>query len=121
MAQFRWIIMSLLLMLLFHFIETAVPYSTSAVRAGDDEDDLQSSGEKPGETTQTDDDIADPEGGVSYASISYTKKTNRRAQTHVDDDDDDAVTYSVMKASSSSAPACADPSEFYATVNKQKE
>ncbi|XP_028460448.1 uncharacterized protein LOC114572866 [Perca flavescens] len=52
-----------------------------------------------GETTQTDDDIADPEGGVSYASISSTKKTDSRDQTHVDDDD--AVTYSAVKASSS--------------------
>ncbi|XP_039638026.1 uncharacterized protein LOC120546853 [Perca fluviatilis] len=69
----------------------------------------------------TNKDMADPEGGVSYASISYTKKTNRRAQTHVDDDDDDAVTYSVMKASSSSAAACADPSDLYATVNKPKQ
>ncbi|XP_039637294.1 uncharacterized protein LOC120546435 [Perca fluviatilis] len=49
---------------------------------------------------------ADPEDGVSYASISYTKETNRRAQARGgDDDEDDAVTYSNREAPSSSAAA----------------
>ncbi|XP_056261009.1 uncharacterized protein LOC130187420 isoform X5 [Seriola aureovittata] len=57
---------------------------------------------------QTGQDTADPEGGVSYVSISFTKKTNSKARVVAeddDDDDDDAVTYSTVKPSSSSAGA----------------
>ncbi|XP_044025045.1 uncharacterized protein LOC122863051 [Siniperca chuatsi] len=68
---------------------------------------------------ETRQDMADPEDGVSYASISYTKKTNSKALVcSKDDDDDAAVTYSTVKASSSSAGASSDPSNLYATVNK---
>ncbi|XP_070782393.1 uncharacterized protein, partial [Enoplosus armatus] len=64
-------------------------------------------------------DMADPEDGVSYASISHTKKINSKAQVCDEDDDEGgAVTYSTVKASSSSAGASADPSDLYATVNK---
>ncbi|MEQ2238246.1 hypothetical protein ILYODFUR_031228 [Ilyodon furcidens] len=44
----------------------------------------------------------DPEDNVSYASISYTKKStsNSRIKSDDDDDDGDAVTYSTLKASS---------------------
>ncbi|XP_068565174.1 uncharacterized protein [Cebidichthys violaceus] len=76
---------------------------------------------------ETSQDMADPEEGVSYASVSYTKKTNSKAQVRVKDDDDDdgdAVTYSTVKAppssSSSSAGASADLNNLYATVNKPK-
>ncbi|XP_062293741.1 uncharacterized protein LOC133998019 [Scomber scombrus] len=65
-------------------------------------------------TPGTSQDMVDPEEGVSYASISYTKKTNSKARVH---GDDDAVTYSTVKASSSSAGASTDPSNLYATVN----
>lgn len=37
--------------------------------------------------------------------------------TGYDDDEGDAVTYSTVKASSSSAGASADPTNLYATVN----
>ncbi|XP_056261465.1 uncharacterized protein LOC130187678 isoform X2 [Seriola aureovittata] len=69
---------------------------------------------------ETGQDTADPEEGVSYASISYTKRTDGRAQVHLkdDDDDDDAVTYSTVKTPSSSAGAAADPRDVYATVDK---
>ncbi|XP_051235771.1 uncharacterized protein LOC127351852 [Dicentrarchus labrax] len=69
---------------------------------------------------ETSQDTADPEDGVSYASISFTKKTNSkgRVRDKDDDDDDEAVTYVTVKASSSSAGASADPSNLYATVNK---
>ncbi|XP_026174243.1 uncharacterized protein LOC113137081 isoform X2 [Mastacembelus armatus] len=62
---------------------------------------------------ETSQDTADPEDGVSYASISYTKKTKSKAQVH-NEDEDDAVTYSTVKVSSSSA---ADPSSLYASIN----
>ncbi|XP_078130383.1 uncharacterized protein LOC144533107 isoform X2 [Sander vitreus] len=58
---------------------------------------------------ETSQDTADPEGGISYASISYTKKTSRAQVRHKNDDD--AVTYTTVKASS------ADPSNLYATIN----
>ncbi|KAM9339696.1 uncharacterized protein ABDE67_017354 [Symphorus nematophorus] len=68
-----------------------------------------------GKETQTNDNVADPEGGVSYASISYTKKTNGKARAlgkHEDKDNDETVTYATVNASSSSA----EPSDLYATV-----
>ncbi|XP_067428902.1 uncharacterized protein [Thunnus thynnus] len=71
-----------------------------------------------GNNIQMDENTADPEDAVSYASISYIKKTNSKARVQDDDDDDDAVTYSTVKFSSSSAGASIDPSSLYATVNK---
>ncbi|XP_033986509.1 uncharacterized protein LOC117482514 isoform X2 [Trematomus bernacchii] len=76
-----------------------------------------------GTDTETDDNVADPEDGVSYASISYTRKSSRKARAHLHDDDeeDDAVTYSTVRAPSSSSAASADPSLLYATVNKPRK
>ncbi|XP_030262007.1 uncharacterized protein LOC115574548 [Sparus aurata] len=74
--------------------------------------------------TRMEDDVAEPGDGVCYASISYTRNTNRRDQAQGkdgDDDDDEAVTYTTIKASSLSAAASADPSDLYATVNKPKK
>ncbi|KAJ4929429.1 hypothetical protein JOQ06_005037 [Pogonophryne albipinna] len=71
-----------------------------------------------GNETQTGDNMADPEDGVFYASISYTKKSSR---AHLHDDDEDAVTYSTVGAPSSSSAASADPSLLYATVNKPRK
>ncbi|XP_071324191.1 uncharacterized protein [Trachinotus anak] len=62
-------------------------------------------------------DVTDPEDGVSYASISYTQRTNGKDKVQVKDDDD-AVTYSAVKTPSSSAGASTDPSSIYASVNK---
>ncbi|XP_044025079.1 uncharacterized protein LOC122863058 isoform X2 [Siniperca chuatsi] len=65
-----------------------------------------------GNKTRMKDNVADPEDGVSYASVSYTRKTkNSKARVHCKNDEGDAVTYAVVKASS------ADPSSFYATIN----
>ncbi|XP_044025040.1 uncharacterized protein LOC122863049 isoform X8 [Siniperca chuatsi] len=65
-----------------------------------------------GNKTRMNDTVADPEDGVSYASVSYTRKTkNSKARVHSKTDEGDAVTYAVVKASS------ADPSSFYATIN----
>ncbi|KAK5879702.1 hypothetical protein CesoFtcFv8_022797 [Champsocephalus esox] len=58
-----------------------------------------------GTDTQTGDNVADPEDGVSYASISYTRKSSR-AHLH-DDDEDDAVTYSTEAAEI--LPTCGGP------------
>ncbi|KAM8725218.1 uncharacterized protein AB9X84_002081 isoform 2-T2 [Acanthopagrus schlegelii] len=76
---------------------------------------------------ETSQGTADPGDGVCYASISYTRNTNRRDRAQGkdgdddDDDDDEAVTYTTIKASSLSAGASADPSNLYATVNKPKK
>ncbi|XP_063758687.1 uncharacterized protein LOC134877199 isoform X2 [Eleginops maclovinus] len=76
-----------------------------------------------GTETQTDDDMADPEGGVSYASISYTSRSSSKARAHLHhkEDEEDAVTYSTVRAPSSSPAASADPSLLYATVDKQRK
>ncbi|XP_008302274.1 uncharacterized protein LOC103374034 [Stegastes partitus] len=69
---------------------------------------------QPGSDTSQ--DTADPEGGVSYASISYTKKLNSEAKGKDDDNsEEDAVTYSTVKTMPG---ASTDPSNIYATVNK---
>ncbi|KAM6991747.1 uncharacterized protein LKV04_007911 [Tautogolabrus adspersus] len=68
-------------------------------------------------------DEEDPEDGVSYASVSYSKRTSSKAQVQVENDEEegDSVTYSTVKASSSSAGASADQASIYATVNKSKK
>ncbi|XP_039638074.1 uncharacterized protein LOC120546885 [Perca fluviatilis] len=78
---------------------------------------------------ETSQDMADPEGGVFYASVSHTKKSSSRAQARGKDadadadDDDDAVTYSTVKAPppSAAAAASADVSDLYATINKPNQ
>ncbi|XP_067428769.1 uncharacterized protein [Thunnus thynnus] len=72
-----------------------------------------------GNNIQIDENTDDPEGGVSYASISYTRKTDSKARVRGKDDadKDDAVTYSTVKASSSSAAASTDPDKLYATIS----
>ncbi|KAG7999687.1 hypothetical protein GBF38_000383 [Nibea albiflora] len=70
----------------------------------------------PAVTPGTSQDTADPEGDVSYASVSFTK--NSDSEGRVQGQDDDAVTYTTLKASSSSAAASADNHVLYATVNK---
>ncbi|XP_078130550.1 uncharacterized protein LOC144533206 isoform X2 [Sander vitreus] len=71
---------------------------------------------------ETSQDMADPEGGVFYASVSHTKKTSSKAQARGKDADDDAVTYSTVKASpSAAAAASADLSNLYATINKPNQ
>ncbi|XP_031721931.1 uncharacterized protein LOC116393604 isoform X2 [Anarrhichthys ocellatus] len=76
---------------------------------------------------ETSPDMADPEEGVSYASVSFTKKTNSKVQVRVKDDDDDddddaedAVTYCTVKArpSSSSAGASAEQPLHYRQQTK---
>ncbi|KAG8011490.1 hypothetical protein GBF38_006308 [Nibea albiflora] len=67
----------------------------------------------PAVTAGTSQDTADPEGDVSYASVSFTK--NSDSEGRVQGQDDDAVTYTTLKASSSSAAAS---HVLYATVNK---
>ncbi|XP_041815352.1 uncharacterized protein LOC121622461 isoform X2 [Chelmon rostratus] len=68
-----------------------------------------------GNKTRTNNNVTDPEDGVSYASISFTKKSNSNTQA-LDKDED--VTYTAVKALSSSAGASEDISNLYATVNK---
>ncbi|KAK1888759.1 Transmembrane gamma-carboxyglutamic acid protein 3 [Dissostichus eleginoides] len=53
---------------------------------------------------------ADPEEGVSYASINYTKNTHKKAEIKNDADEGDAVTYSTLKASTN------DPNSLYDTI-----
>ncbi|XP_035851209.1 uncharacterized protein LOC116056200 [Sander lucioperca] len=73
---------------------------------------------------ETSQNMADPEGGVFYASISHTKKTSSKAQARGKDADadDEAVTYSTVKAPpSAAAAASADVSNLYATINKPNQ
>ncbi|KAM7395903.1 hypothetical protein PAMA_007262 [Pampus argenteus] len=72
--------------------------------------------------TQMDENAVDPEDGVSYASISFTRRTSSKARVRGGDDyEGDAVTYSTVKASSSSAAASTDPISLYATINKPRK
>uniref|UniRef100_UPI0037E8D359 uncharacterized protein isoform X2 n=1 Tax=Semicossyphus pulcher TaxID=241346 RepID=UPI0037E8D359 len=58
----------------------------------------------------TSQDTADPEDGVSYASISYSRKGNGKAQVQSKNEDEE-VTYTTVKAPS------VDPHSLYATIN----
>ncbi|XP_074540845.1 uncharacterized protein LOC141801626 [Halichoeres trimaculatus] len=82
---------------------------------------------KKGNKTVTNDNAVDPEEGVAYASINFTKKSNGQAQVvgKGDDNEDGVVTYSTVKASTPPSAAAAvgasvDPNSLYATVNKVK-
>ncbi|XP_039454572.1 uncharacterized protein LOC116326782 isoform X2 [Oreochromis aureus] len=68
----------------------------------------------PGKSQEMD----DPEDGVNYASISYTKKANSKASAQVHDDESDTVTYSTVKAPSASLEVSTDPSNLYSTITK---
>ncbi|XP_039455161.1 uncharacterized protein LOC120433249 isoform X2 [Oreochromis aureus] len=59
----------------------------------------------------------DADDGVSYASISFTKKTKNKARAG---GDDDTVTYSTVTAASP-AGVTNDPSNLYSTISKPKK
>lgn len=92
-------------------------------------DDRIEQGLNPAVTQPGPENTADREEDVSYASVSYSKNTSSKntsskaqGQCKEDDEEDDLVTYSTVKApSSSSAGVSADPSSLYATVNKPKK
>ncbi|XP_067338926.1 uncharacterized protein [Channa argus] len=68
-----------------------------------------------GKETGMDENRTDPENELSYASISYSRKKDSKAQDPGDDDDEgDTVTYSSVKAST-------DPGVVYAAINKPKK
>ncbi|XP_036941621.1 uncharacterized protein LOC119012173 isoform X2 [Acanthopagrus latus] len=69
---------------------------------------------------ETSRDTVDPEDGVSYASVSYIKNTSKTWVKN-NGDEDDTVTYSTVKASSSSAGAPDDASGLYTTINKPQK
>ncbi|XP_039455181.1 uncharacterized protein LOC120433257 isoform X1 [Oreochromis aureus] len=62
-------------------------------------------------------DTADADDGVSYVSISFTKKSKNKSRSRGDDDEGDTVTYSTVKASSSPARVSTDPNNLYSTIN----
>ncbi|XP_030577463.1 cell wall integrity and stress response component 2-like [Archocentrus centrarchus] len=61
-------------------------------------------------TSETTQERAEPEDGVSYASISYTKNPHSGNKGKHDDDEGGTVTYSTVKAAST------EPSSLYATI-----
>ncbi|XP_050927644.1 uncharacterized protein LOC108887480 [Lates calcarifer] len=68
----------------------------------------------PPSAPETIQDTADPEDGLSYVSVSYTKTSNSKAQGK--DGENDTVTYTTVKVHSSSAGASTDPCDLYATI-----
>ncbi|XP_067337873.1 uncharacterized protein [Channa argus] len=74
-----------------------------------------------GKKTPKDENLTDPEDGVCYASISYSKKKKSKAQSRGNNDEGDTVTYSTVKASSSSGGVSTDPTVTYAAINKPKK
>ncbi|XP_005463367.2 cell wall integrity and stress response component 3 [Oreochromis niloticus] len=67
------------------------------------------------------DSTDEAENDVSYVTISFTKKAQNKAQARCGDDEGDTVTYSTVKASSSSAGGFTDSSNLYSTINKLKK
>ncbi|KAK2889872.1 hypothetical protein Q8A73_018172 [Channa argus] len=74
-----------------------------------------------GKKTPKNENVTDPEDGVCYASISYSKKKKSKAQSRGNNDEGDTVTYSTVKASSSSGGVSTDPTVTYAAINKPKK
>ncbi|GLD57005.1 uncharacterized protein AKAME5_000928700 [Lates japonicus] len=71
----------------------------------------------PPSAPETSQDMADPEDGLSYVSVSYTKTSDSKARVQGKDGENDAVTYTTVKVhSSSSAGASTDPCDLYATI-----
>ncbi|XP_063352270.1 uncharacterized protein LOC134643699 [Pelmatolapia mariae] len=68
----------------------------------------------PGNSQEMD----DPEDGVNYVSINYTKKANSKASAQVHDDEGATVTYSTVKAPSASLEVSTDPNNLYSTITK---
>ncbi|XP_025755075.1 uncharacterized protein LOC109194802 [Oreochromis niloticus] len=69
--------------------------------------------------TQQSDNTAEADDEVSYASISFTKKTKSKDRPRADDDGE-TVTYSTVKTFSPRAGVSADSSDLYSTINKPK-
>ncbi|XP_029966859.1 uncharacterized protein LOC115402440 isoform X2 [Salarias fasciatus] len=67
-----------------------------------------------GKKTVVDENTADAEDGISYATISYSKKTS--SDVRAQGGDGETVTYSTVRASSSPAAASAEPSNLYSTI-----
>ncbi|XP_067337831.1 uncharacterized protein [Channa argus] len=76
---------------------------------------------QPQSGPETSQDTTDPEDGVSYASISFTKKTNSKVQVQNQVEEDEAVMYSTVKVSSASTRASIDLSSLYAAINKRQK
>ncbi|KAM4529405.1 uncharacterized protein V3H82_027569 isoform 5-T6 [Fundulus diaphanus] len=66
-----------------------------------------------GKKPPDDENAVDLEDNVSYATISHGKNTKRNVQAG---GDHDAVTYSTVRACSSSAAASDDPNSFYSVI-----
>ncbi|MED6259561.1 hypothetical protein ATANTOWER_025220, partial [Ataeniobius toweri] len=66
-----------------------------------------------GKKTEADEDAVDLEGDVSYATIRHAKKPKREAQVG---GGQDAMTYSTVRACSSSAAVSDDPNNLYSVV-----
>ncbi|XP_040921013.1 uncharacterized protein LOC121200035 isoform X2 [Toxotes jaculatrix] len=84
----------------------------------DDNTGLTSQTAQTQSAPETRQDLADPEDGVFYTSVSYTRTSDSEARICHKDDEGDVVIYSTVKASSASTGASADPSDLYATINK---
>ncbi|CAI5684475.1 unnamed protein product [Oreochromis niloticus] len=69
--------------------------------------------------TQQSDNTAEANDEVSYASISFTKKTKNKDRPRVDDDGE-TVTYNTVKTFSPPAGVSTDSSDLYSTINKPK-
>ncbi|XP_025760261.1 A-agglutinin anchorage subunit [Oreochromis niloticus] len=69
--------------------------------------------------TQQSDNTAEADDEVSYASISFTKKTKNKDRPRVDDDGE-TMTYSTVKTFSPPAGVSTDSSDLYSTINKPK-
>ncbi|XP_077949559.1 uncharacterized protein LOC120808254 isoform X3 [Gasterosteus aculeatus] len=121
-----WLVIPLVgLLVLFIILVVFIRWRNQGKRTQTDENNGMSSqlaGIRPGSEPRQ--DAADPEEGVAYASVSYTRTAGGGAPARVKDGDDgdDVVTYCTVKApppaSSSGAGASVDPSDLYAVVNK---
>ncbi|XP_039455176.1 uncharacterized protein LOC120433253 [Oreochromis aureus] len=118
-VQSGFIVIPVCLAALLIIVVVIIRWKKTKVNKAQQSDNMQLSLNPPDTESGpgTNQETADADDGVSYASISFTKKDKARACG----DDDDTVTYSTMKGSSSPAGLSTDPSDLYSTINKPKK
>ncbi|KAJ4929124.1 hypothetical protein JOQ06_004743 [Pogonophryne albipinna] len=110
-----WWLYLVLALVLVALLITIVAFITWRKMKGTEARESDSVGQtsKPAvNSPETNPATADPEEGVCYASISYTKNTHNKAEVKIETDADegDEVTYSTVKASTN------EPSSLYDTI-----
>ncbi|XP_022614625.1 uncharacterized protein LOC111231687 isoform X2 [Seriola dumerili] len=108
----NWLWLCLIVVVALVAVLMLVVIRWKRTKGKDDNEGLTSNPTVTQSAPETSQDTAYPQEGVSYASISYTKKTDSRAQvgSKNDDHENDVVTYSTVRTPS------AEPNSLYTSI-----